>query len=95
MYTPIDNPAISDDDVAVYKFDSDGTFLWERILFSSLPGGTSAVDAGGQPVVDGNGDVFMAFTSEGGAIEPETNQGGRDVFLVKLDGQTGAVIESR
>ena len=45
-------------------------------------------------MVDAAGSVFMLVTSVGGAVGTETNQGGSDVFVVKLDGDTGQIIES-
>ena len=92
----LESAPVQDDDVAVYKFDSNGVFLWEHILSTTLQDGTTSVrDSGGQPVSDTSGDIYMAITSEGGAIEPETNKGGGDIFIMKLDGSTGEIIESR
>ena len=55
-------------------------------------GTTDVIDSGSQPVVDANGSVFVLIHSEGGAIGSTTNQGGGDVFIVKLDGNTGEMI---
>jgi hypothetical protein len=80
-------------DVSVTKFDSVGGFVWERVLSGVLPDGTTDVfDNGSQPVVDANGSVFVLIHSEGGAIGSATNRGGGDVFIVKLDGNTGELI---
>ncbi len=80
-------------DVAVTKFNSVGSFVWESVLSGALPDGTTDVfDAGSQPVVDANGSVFVLIYSAGGAIGSTTNQGGGDVFIVKLDGDTGEMI---
>ena len=80
-------------DVSITKFDSAGDFVWESVLGGVLADGTTDVfDAGSQPVVDANGSVFVLISSEGGAIGSTTNQGGGDVFIVKLDGDTGELI---
>jgi hypothetical protein len=80
-------------DVSVTKFDSVGDFVWENVLSGALADGTTDVfDSGSQPVVDANGSVFILIHSEGGAIGSTTNQGGGDVFIVKLDGNTGEMI---
>ena len=80
-------------DVAVTKFNSVGSFVWESVLSGALPDGTTDVfDAGSQPVVDAHGSVFVLIYSAGGAIGSTTNQGGGDVFIVKLDGDTGEMI---
>jgi hypothetical protein len=80
-------------DVGLTKFDSVGDFVWESVLGGVLADGTTDVfDAGSQPVVDANGSVFVLIHSEGGAIGSTTNQGGDDVFIVKLDGNTGEMI---
>jgi hypothetical protein len=80
-------------DVSITKFDSAGDFVWESILSGTLADGTTDVfDAGSQPVVDADGSVFVLIYSEGGAIGSTTNQGGGDVFIVKLDGDTGEMI---
>jgi hypothetical protein len=80
-------------DVGFTKFNSAGDFVWENVLGGVLADGTTDVfDAGSQPVVDANGSVFALIYSEGGAIGSTTNQGGDDVFIVKLDGDTGEMI---
>jgi hypothetical protein len=80
-------------DIAVTKFDNAGVFQWESILSGVLADGTTDVDDhGGQPVTDANGSVFMLIASDGGAIGSAANQGGLDVVLVKLDGDTGEMI---
>jgi hypothetical protein len=80
-------------DVSVTKFDSVGDFVWEKVLSGVLADGTTdVIDSGSQPVVDANGSVFVLIHSEGGAIGSTTNQGGGDVFIVKLDGNTGEMI---
>jgi hypothetical protein len=80
-------------DIAVTKFDNNGTFVWESKLSGTLADGTTDVyDFGGQPVTDANGSVFILVMSDGGAIGTATNQGGSDIFLVKLDGDTGEMI---
>ena len=80
-------------DIAVTKFDNSGTFLWESKISGTLADGTTDVfDLGGQPVTDANGSVFILVMSDGGAIGTATNQGGLDIFLVKLDADTGEMI---
>jgi hypothetical protein len=80
-------------DVSITKFDSAGDFVWESVLSGALSDGTTDVfDSGSQPVVDADGSVFVLISSEGGAIGSTTNQGGGDVFIVKLDGETGEMI---
>ena len=80
-------------DIAVTKFDNSGTFLWESKISGTLADGTTDVfDLGGQPVTDANGSVFILVMSDGGTIGTATNQGGLDIFLVKLDGDTGEMI---
>ncbi len=80
-------------DVSITKIDSDGDFVWENVLSGALADGTTDVfDAGSQPVVDAKGSVFVLIHSEGGAIGSTTNRGGGDVFIVKLDGDTGEMI---
>lgn len=80
-------------DVAVTKFGATGSFQWESILSGIRADGTSDVDdSGGQPIVDSDGSIFILVRSDGGAIGTGSNQGGTDVFLVKLDGDTGEVI---
>ena len=80
-------------DVGVTKFDSAGDFVWESVLSGVQDDGTTdVVNEGSQPVVDANGSVFMLINSDGGAIGSTTNQGGFDVFIVKLDGDTGEMI---
>jgi hypothetical protein len=80
-------------DIAVTKFDNSGTFLWESKISGMLADGTADVfDSGGQPVTDANGSVFILVMSDGGTIGTATNQGGLDVYLVKLDGDTGEMI---
>jgi len=80
-------------DTGVTKFDSVGDFVWERVLSGTLADGTTDVrDDTGNPVTDANGSVFVLVSSDGGAIGSTTNQGGWDVFLVKLDGDTGEII---
>lgn len=80
-------------DAGVTKFDSAGGFVWESVLSGTLVDGTTDVrDDTGNPVTDVNGSVFVLVSSNGGAIGSATNQGGWDVFLVKLDGDTGEMI---
>ena len=80
-------------DIAVTKFDNSGAFLWESKISGILADGTTDVfDSGGQPVTDANGSVFILVMSDGGTIGTATNQGGLDVYLVKLDGDTGEMI---
>jgi hypothetical protein len=80
-------------DVGFTKFNSAGDFVWESVLGGVLADGTTDVfDAGSQPVVDANGSVFVLIYSDGGAIGSTTNQGGGDVFIVKLDGDTGEMV---
>ena len=80
-------------DVGITKFNNAGDFVWESIQGGVLADGTTDVlDVGSQPVVDANGSVFVLIASEGGAIGSTTNQGGDDVFIVKLDGDTGEMI---
>jgi hypothetical protein len=80
-------------DVGLTKFNNAGDFVWESVLGGVLADGTTDVlDVGSQPVVDTNGSVFVLIASEGGAIGTTTNQGGDDVFIVKLDGNTGEII---
>jgi hypothetical protein len=80
-------------DVAVTKFDAVGNFQWESILSGVRADGTSDVDDfAGQPIIDSDGSIFMLVRSDGGAIGTGSNQGGLDVFLVKLDGDTGEMI---
>ena len=80
-------------DVGLTKFNNAGDFVWESVLGGVLADGTTDVlDVGSQPVVDANGSVFVLIASEGGAIGSTTNQGGDDVFIVKLDGDTGEMI---
>ena len=43
-------------------------------------------------MTDANGSVFVLVSSDGGAVGSTTNQGGWDVFIVKLDGDTGEII---
>ena len=83
----------ADPNVGVTKFDSAGDFVWEMVLSSTLADGTTDVrDDAGNPVTDANGSVFVLVSSDGGAVGSTTNQGGWDVFIVKLDGDTGEII---
>ncbi len=85
--------AEADSNVGVTKFDSAGGFVWESVLSGTLADGTTDVrDDAGNPVTDANGSVFVLVSSNAGAIGSTTNQGGWDVFLVKLDGDTGEMI---
>ena len=80
-------------DVGLTKFDSVGDFVWESVLSGVQDDGTTdAINEGSQPVVDASGSVFILINSDGGAIGATTNQGGFDVFIVKLDGNTGEII---
>jgi hypothetical protein len=80
-------------DVGLTKFDSAGDFVWENVLSGvQADGTTDVINEGSQPVVDANGSVFILINSDGGAIGSATNQGGFDVFIVKLDGDTGEMI---
>jgi hypothetical protein len=80
-------------DVGVTMFDSAGGFVWESVLSGTLADGTTDVrEDTGNSVTDANGSVFILVSSDGGAIGSTTNQGGWDVFLVKLDGDTGEMI---
>ena len=80
-------------DIAVTKFDNNGAFLWESKISGTLADGTTDVfDSGGQPVTDASGSVFILVMSDGGTIGTASNQGGMDVYLVKLDGDTGEMI---
>jgi len=80
-------------DVGLTKFDSVGDFVWEIVLSGVQNDGTTdARNDASQPVVDANGSVFILMSSEGGAIGSTTNQGGDDVFILKLDGNTGEII---
>ena len=80
-------------DAGVTKFDSTGGFVWESVLSGTLADGTTDVrDDTGNPVTDANGSVFVLVSSDGGAIGSTTNQGGWDIFVVKLDGDTGEMI---
>ena len=80
-------------DVGLTKFDSAGNFVWESVLSGVQDDGTTdAINEGSQPVVDADGSVFILINSDGGAIGSTTNQGGYDVFIVKLDGDTGEMI---
>ena len=80
-------------DAGVTKFDSAGGFVWESVLSGTLTDGTAdVIEDTGNPVTDANGSVFILVSSNGGAIGSTTNQGGWDVFLVKLDGDTGEMI---
>ena len=86
------NPGVNRE-IALAKFSDAGVFLWESILSGTRPDLTTDVDDhGGVPVTDADGSVFMLGASDGGAIGSGVNQGGMDVFLVKLDGNTGAMI---
>ena len=79
--------------VSSTSIDNSGTFLWESKISGILADGTTDVfDSGGQPVTDANGSVFILVMSDGGTIGTATNQGGLDVYLVKLDGDTGEMI---
>jgi hypothetical protein len=83
----------ANEDVGVTKFDSAGDFVWENVLSGvQADGTTDVINEGSQPVVDANGSVFILMNSDGGAIGSTSNQGGFDVFLVKLDGDTGEMI---
>jgi hypothetical protein len=80
-------------DAGVTKFDSAGSFVWESVLSGALTDGTTdVIENVGNPVTDANGSVFLLVSSNGGAIGSTPNQGGWDVFLVKLDGDTGEMI---
>jgi hypothetical protein len=86
----------TDQDVVIHKFSSSGVLIWDRILSTMSPDGLTAVrDDGGQPILDADGDIYMSITSDGGSFAPEANLGGTDIFVVKIDGLTGEIIESR
>lgn len=90
----IDPPEAAD--VHLTKISSDGVFEWEQIIDSSpTEGSTEIEDRSGQPVVDRDGDIFMVVTSFGGSIGSQPNQGGMDPLLLKLDGDTGEIIDSK
>ena len=90
------NISPTDDDVVIHKFSSSGVLIWDQILSTTSPDGVTAVsDAGGQPILDADGDIYMSITSDGGSFAPEANLGGADIFVVKIDGSTGEIVESR
>ena len=79
-------------DAFVAKYNASGVYLWARRL-----GGT-AQDIGEGVAVDGNGDVivtgqFQNTVDFGGG--PLTSTGGRDIFVAKYSGATGAHLWSR
>jgi len=79
-------------DAFVAKYNASGVYLWAKRL-----GGT-AQDFGEGIAVDGNGDVivtgeFQNTVNFGGG--PLTSTGGRDIFIAKYSGATGAHLWSR
>jgi hypothetical protein len=77
------SPGAGRSDVFVAKYDRDGNKLWIR-EFGSAPG-VFGDDITTSIAVDPLGGVYVAgYTS--GSIDGTANQGGRDLFVVKLDG---------
>lgn len=77
------SPGAGRTDVFVAKYDRDGNKLWFR-EFGSAPG-VFGDDITTSIAVDPLGGVYVAgYTS--GSMDGTANQGGRDLFVVKLDG---------
>lgn len=66
-----------DIDVVLMKFDADGGRLWVRSF------GSEAFDSAMDIAVDGDGNVFLAGTTEGGLVGPVHAEW--EPFLVKFD----------
>jgi hypothetical protein len=82
------SPGSGRTDVVVAKYDADGNRLWIR-EFGSEPG-VFGDDIPTGIAVDPLGGVYIAgYTS--GSMDGTANQGGRDLFLVKLNGEGNRV----
>jgi hypothetical protein len=76
-------------DLAVAKLDPSGNALWsKRFGTADVSSEGVAVDAQGNVIVVGWFDGILDF---GGATKPSTSDG-LDLFVVKLDGATGAAL---
>lgn len=83
-----------DTDMLLTRISNSGTLVWEQV-FDSSPDDNSVQfeDNGGQPIIDSAGDIFVTVTSFGGSFGNTPNQGGADVFLLKIDPATGQILE--
>lgn len=82
------------DNTFVAKYSAGGTYLWAKLFHSDGVDSQFGLDVG----VDAAGDVFITgpfygTTDFGGG--PLVSAGESDVFVVKLDGATGAHLWSR
>ena len=92
---PTPGPTGEEEDIFVSKFNQNGTFVWEQLIASTRNDGTALVfDRGGEPVVDDRGSVYVVVSSFEGGIGSAPNQGGNDVLIVKLEGDTGDMIDT-
>lgn len=71
---------IVEEDIVLAKYDANGTEQW------SITFGTPELDAGHGIAVDSNGNSYITGYTRGDLNNPpDTNQGGRDVFIAKYD----------
>jgi len=66
------------EDMFLVKYDTAGTKQWTKLL------GTSSKDYGYGVAVDGDGNIYVAGTTEG-SMDGNTSAGGEDIFLVKYN----------
>ncbi len=74
-----DDPAAGSQDLFVARFPKDGPALWVRQL------GTPSWDGAADVAVDADGMIYVLAQSSG-TLLGANNVGGRDVFLIQLDG---------
>jgi gliding motility-associated-like protein len=75
-------------DVYVMKLDKNGNFLWARQMGGPLidAGLSLATDAAGNVYITGHFAGTADFNSWGGGFILNSNAGGADIFITKLDG---------
>lgn len=70
-------------DVVVFKMDTDGNTLWIRQQPSF---NTTADDYNGSSIsIDQNGNCLIAYWTNNGIASGQTNTGGNDIVIIKLD----------
>ena len=68
------------DDVFVAKYKADGVLAWTRLMGSGIPGGNMV-----GLVAAADGSVYVSAKTTRNALDGESNPGGADAFIIKLD----------
>lgn len=69
-------------DIAVFKLDTDGNFDW---IVQNPTFNTDHDDTQPTIAIDQYGAVYVAYWTEGGTASGQTNTGGNDIVVFKLD----------